>query len=236
MRKAFPPVEMADEQGLLCFGGDLRPERLLAAYSLGIFPWYDKEPLLWWSLDPRCILPLSAFHLPKRSQRTLKNHPFALTMDTAFSEVIVACAAPRTDGGGTWITPAMQQAYCTLHTLGFAHSVEAWQDGELVGGLYGVGLERAFFGESMFHRRPEASRAALAGLVAFLRLRNVVLLDCQQETPHMMAMGAQMVDQATYQACLVEAGLGRGCSLSWKPWSENTVFVYESSSWSEKSK
>ena len=151
----FPSPGCCTAEGILCAGGDLLPARLLAAYSRGIFPWYGEDmPLLWWCPDPRCVLPLDAFQLPRRSARALRNHPFELRMDTAFSRVIRACAAPRRDGEGTWILPEMIAAYERLHALGYAHSVEAWRDGELLGGLYGVALGRAFFGESMFHRCP----------------------------------------------------------------------------------
>ena len=195
----FPSPGCCTAEGILCAGGDLLPARLLAAYSRGIFPWYGEDmPLLWWCPDPRCVLPPDAFHLPRRSARALRNHPFELRMDTAFSRVIRACAAPRRDSEGTWILPEMIAAYERLHALGYAHSVEAWRDGELLGGLYGVALGRAFFGESMFHLCPEASRAALAGLVAFLRERDFLLLDCQQATPHMLAMGARVLTQDQY--------------------------------------
>ena len=132
----FPSPGCCTAEGILCAGGDLLPARLLAAYSRGIFPWYGEDmPLLWWCPDPRCVLPLEDFHLPRRSARALRNHPFELRMDTAFPRVIRACAAPRRDGEGTWILPEMIAAYERLHALGYAHSVEAWRDGELLGGL-----------------------------------------------------------------------------------------------------
>lgn len=206
MAAQFPPLEAARKDGLLCFGGDLHPERLLAAYSRGIFPWYESGlPILWWSPDPRCVLPLEEFHLSRRSDRLLRNKPFTLTFNAAFSRVIRACAAPRHKGGGTWILPEMAEAYECLHHMGYAHSVEAWYEGDLVGGLYGVGLGRAFFGESMFHVLPEASRAALSGLVALLRLRGVTLLDCQQETPHIMKMGGVLLPRKLFVQKLAQA-------------------------------
>ncbi|MCR5813662.1 MAG: leucyl/phenylalanyl-tRNA--protein transferase [Desulfovibrio sp.] len=237
-RAEFPPMSFADKNGLLCFGGDLRPERLLAAYSLGIFPWYDENnPILWWSLTPRCVLLPGAFHLPRRAKRSLRKEPFELTWDKSFAEVIKACAAPRAGEASTWLIEEMQQAYLALHRLGFAHSVEAWRDGQLVGGLYGIGLGRAFFGESMFHRTSEASRAALAGLVALLALRDVVVLDCQQESPHMMAMGATLLSRHAFEAKLRKAGLGPGeIACDFRPWTEDYAWLAESSSWSEKSK
>ena len=159
----FPPVEDARKDGLLCHGGDLSVERLVAGYSRGIFPWYDETtPILWWSPDPRCVLPPENFHLPRRSARAIRHACFRLTWDEAFEDVISACAAPRPAGDGTWLVPEMRSAYTELHRQGYAHSVETWLDGQLVGGLYGVGLGRAFFGESMFHRVSEASRAALS--------------------------------------------------------------------------
>lgn len=195
----FPRSDEAREDGLLCVGGDLQPARLLAAYSQGIFPWYDEgAPILWWTPDPRCVLPLNAFQLPRRSKRALRSRPFSLSLDTAFSEVLALCAAPRAGAAGTWITPEMRAAYEQLHALGYAHSIEARRDGELLGGLYGVALGRAFFGESMFHLAPEASRAALAGLVDLLRVRNVTLLDCQQETAHIMGMGGQLLSRVDF--------------------------------------
>ena len=143
----FPSPGCCTAEGILCAGGDLLPARLLAAYSRGIFPWYGEDmPLLWWCPDPRCVLPPDAFHLPRRSARALRNHPFELRMDTAFSRVIRACAAPRRDSEGTWILPEMIAAYERLHALGYAHSVEAWRDGELLGGLYGVALGGPFSG------------------------------------------------------------------------------------------
>jgi leucyl/phenylalanyl-tRNA--protein transferase len=230
----FPPLEAARADGLLCMGGDLQPERLLAAYSRGIFPWYEEGlPVLWWSPDPRCVLPLGDFRLPRRSARALRRSPFALTLDRAFGRVIRACAAPRPGASGTWIIPAMIAAYERLHALGYAHSIEAWRDGELAGGLYGVALGRAFFGESMFHRAAEASRAALAGLVELLRQRGALLLDCQQETPHIMRMGGVLLPRAFFVARLREA-LGEAptaaaaVDLPWTPW--RTAYMHDPAS------
>ena len=256
----FPPLEAAREDGLLCFGGDLRPERLLAAYSRGIFPWYEAgQPILWWSPNPRCVLPLEEFRLPARSARALRQKPFELTLDAAFGKVILACAQTRTPHGGTWLTPAMIEAYDRLHALGFAHSVEAWRDGELAGGLYGVGFGRVFFGESMFHVVSEASRAALAGLVGLLRLRGVTLLDCQQETPHIMKMGGvllprevfmQRLRQALASPADAEPGVGLpstehvicGDALHkvsdeqvWQPWRECYDYSLSSGAWASRS-
>lgn len=240
----FPPPEAARSDGLLCVGGNLRPERLLAAYSRGIFPWYEEGlPILWWAPDPRCVLPLENFRLPRRSARTLRRQPFELTLDAAFGRVIRSCAAPRKSGKGTWLTAEMIAAYEKLHLLGYAHSVEAWRDGELAGGLYGVGLGRAFFGESMFHVLPEASRAALAGLVRLLRLRKAVLLDCQQETPHIMKMGGVMLPRPLFLQRLTAALAGDDESMPdkgagpfpWAPWRKDYVFSMPSGSWTARS-
>ena len=232
----FPPLAAANDRGLLCAGGDLRPERLLAAYSCGIFPWYSEGmPILWWSPDPRCVLPLDHFRLPARSARRLRNHPFRLTHNAAFGRVIRACAAARKGADGTWLVGDMIAAYERLHALGFAHSIEAWDaDGRLAGGLYGVALGRAFFGESMFHRASEASRAALAGLVDLLRLRGALLLDCQQETPHMLRMGAVNLPRAVFmrqlRAALRMAPSAEGAPAPfWEPW--GCRYAWSSTGW-----
>ena len=233
MLRFFPPLAVASNDGLLCIGGDLSPERLLAAYASGIFPWYDNGlPIMWWSPDPRCVLPLEDFHLPARSARKIRNTPFELTWDMAFTEVIHACSSLRKTGGGTWLTAEMQAAYIRLHELGYAHSVETWLKGNLVGGLYGVGLGLAFFGESMFHRQAEASRMALAGLVSLLQLRGVQLLDCQQATPHMMQMGGRLLPRDDFISELHEALLG---CRHWEPWLESYAWSAPDRSWSLRS-
>lgn len=220
----FPAFRAADSEGLLCAGGDLRPERLVAAYSLGIFPWYsDDSPILWWSPPERCILPPEKFHLPSRSARTLRKLAYDLSCDQAFGQVIRACAMPREYDDGTWITNEMIAAYERLHKLGYAHSIETWDNGELVGGLYGVGIGNAFFGESMFHTRDEASRAALAGLIALLRQRGVALLDCQQETPHIMRMGGEMVSRAQFMRQLRKALSGKTGSANSKKYNAHAL-------------
>ena len=189
----FPLAERASAEGLLMAGGDLSPERLLAGYARGIFPWYGEgSPILWWSPDPRCVLIPSRLHVGDRLRRTLRSGRFSYSVDTCFGRVIRACAeAPRPGQDGTWIVPGMIDAYLRLHEQGHAHSVEVWEDGELAGGLYGVKLGRVFFGESMFHLRPYASKAALVFLVEQLRAQGVELLDCQQATPHMIRFGAE---------------------------------------------
>ena len=192
-RVAFPPPSEAEPSGLLAVGGDLSSERLLAAYAAGIFPWYeDPQPILWFSPDPRWLLLPGEMHVPRRLARTLRGRGFEVTLDTAFARVIRGCATvPRADAQGTWITPAMQAAYEQLFELGFAHSAEAWQAGELVGGVYGVSLGGAFFGESMFTLCPDASKVALVTLVRQLAAWGFDFLDCQVHTPHLQRLGAR---------------------------------------------
>jgi len=189
----FPSAEDAPAEGLLMAGGDLSPERLMLAYSRGIFPWYGEDsPLLWWSPDPRCVLFTHKLHVNARLRRTLRGRSFTFSVNSCFERVIRLCAeVPRPGQDGTWIVPDMVEAYTRLHELGHAHSVEVWEDGELAGGLYGVKLGRVFFGESMFHLRSYASKAAVIFLVEQLRAQGVELLDCQQATPHMLRFGAE---------------------------------------------
>lgn len=192
----FPDPRASDAHGLLAYGGDLGAERLLAAYAQGVFPWYDDVPILWFSPDPRWVLRPEDLHVGRSLAKRARAQPFALRMDTAFSEVIRACSeAPRQDQDGTWITAEMIEAYITLHELGFAHSIEAWDltgddAGKLVGGLYGVSLGRAFFGESMFAWEPDASKVAFAAFVRQLEIWNFDFVDCQVETPHLTRFGA----------------------------------------------
>jgi leucyl/phenylalanyl-tRNA--protein transferase len=189
---AFPPPEEAEPSGLLAVGGDLRPERLLLAYSMGIFPWYDEEqPILWHSPDPRHVLLPSDLAVSRTLRRVLKRATFAVTLDTAFEDVIRACAeGPRKNDPGTWITKDMIDAYCRLFELGFAPSAEAWKEGELAGGLYGVSLGGCFFGESMFARRTEASKVAFVTLVRQLAAWDFDVIDCQVYTDHLARFGA----------------------------------------------
>ena|SRR5919108_5964306 len=189
----FPPPEYADRSGLLAVGGDLSSERLLEAYRVGIFPWYSEDqPILWWSPDPRLVLELDDFKTSRSLRKTLKRKIFQVTFDRAFEEVIRACASTSREGqSGTWITKEMQEAYIHLHGLGYAHSVESWFEEELVGGLYGVSLGKAFFGESMFHRKTDASKVALAALVEKLKCWNFHFVDAQMTTDHMIRLGAK---------------------------------------------
>jgi len=209
-RLAFPDPRLAAAEGLLAVGGDLSPQRLLLAYSLGIFPWYGRgEPLLWWSPDPRCVIPPDEVHVSRRLQRTLKDGRFQVTCNRAFDAVIAACAdLRRQEPGGTWLVPEMQEAYRRLHRLGYAHSVEVWQEGELAGGMYGVALGRFFFGESMFHRVTDASKVALVTLCRYLAAQRFVLLDCQVPNPHLQRMGAQLLAREAFLEKLYREGLG----------------------------
>ena len=202
----FPPVERAVKSGLLAVGGDLSPERLLAAYREGIFPWYSEgEPLLWWSPDPRFVLFPEELRVSRSMRQFLKKQPFRITFDHSFRNVITACRKPRPGRDDTWITQEMQEAYIALHDLGYAHSVEAWRDESLVGGLYGVSIGHAFFGESMFSTRANASKAALITLVSGRADLHFNLIDCQVETPHLASLGARHVPRSEFMALLKES-------------------------------
>jgi leucyl/phenylalanyl-tRNA--protein transferase len=196
----FPPPDYADPSGLIAVGGDLSSERLLEAYRVGIFPWYaEDQPILWWSPDPRFVLELDQFNISHSLGKTLRRRMFHVTFDRVFDEVIAACAAvPREGQSGTWITPEMREAYIKLHGLGFAHSVETWFGGKLVGGLYGVSLGKAFFGESMFHRKSDASKVALAILVEKLQKWGFHFIDSQMTTEHMIRLGAKEIPRRIF--------------------------------------
>jgi len=195
----FPSVDRAliDPNGLLAAGGDLSAERLLSAYRHGIFPWYSAgQPILWWSPDPRMVLWVKEFKMARSLRKRVRQRRFDVRSDTAFSQVVEACATtPRHGQFGTWITPHMIDAYVDLYNRGYAHSVEAWRNGELVGGLYGLHLGRVFFGESMFALETDASKVALAALITVLRQLMVELVDCQQETDHLATLGAKAIDR-----------------------------------------
>ncbi|WNJ19562.1 leucyl/phenylalanyl-tRNA--protein transferase [Pontibacter sp. G13] len=192
---AFPPVHLADPEGILAVGGDLRPERLILAYQSGIFPWYsDGQPIIWWSPDPRFILEPHEVKVSKSMRKVLRDRQFRITYDQAFEDVIQACKQiPRMGQSGTWITDEMQQAYIHLHKLGYAHSVEAWQEDQLVGGLYGISLGSCFFGESMFAKVSNASKAAFLTLVHDLTNHGFTMIDCQVHTAHLESLGAKEV-------------------------------------------
>lgn len=192
----FPPVELALEQpnGLLAAGGDLSPSRLLEAYRHGIFPWFNEgDPILWWSPDPRMVLFPAEFKLSRTLRKTLRNGNYEVRSDTAFEQVMRACAAPRKGQAGTWILEEMIAAYCELHRMGYAHSVETWMDGELVGGLYGMAIGSMFYGESMFCRKTDASKIAIAYLARELERQGFGMIDCQMNTPHLASLGAREI-------------------------------------------
>jgi leucyl/phenylalanyl-tRNA--protein transferase len=190
-RVVFPPAEDAEENGLIAVGGDLSPERLLLGYREGIFPWYEKDPILWFSPDPRMVLRVDELRVPRSLAKVLRQGRYEVRLDSAFERVIEACAKTKRPGQRTtWITPAMRRAYAELHRLGHAHSAEAWKDGVLVGGLYGVSIGGAFFGESMFAQAPDASKVAFVTLVRQLQAWGIALVDSQVHTDHLARFGA----------------------------------------------
>ncbi len=204
---AFPNPAMAEPDGLLAVGGDLGPERLLAAYAEGIFPWFDeRSPILWWSPDPRLVLEPDRLHVSRSLRRTMRRSAWRVTADTAFERVIRSCAErPRPGQRGTWITKEMIHAYVRLHRLGFAHSFEAWDGEGLAGGLYGVSLGAAFFGESMFAERKDASKVAFVRAVEWLVQRRIRLVDCQVRTEHLVSLGAREIPRNAFLARLAAA-------------------------------
>jgi leucyl/phenylalanyl-tRNA--protein transferase len=203
----FPPAQRASPEGLVAVGGRLSTNWLLDAYRHGIFPWPSNsyEPMLWWSPDPRAILPLDGMHVSRRLERRLRSGEFEATCDTAFEQVIAACASGSGREGGTWITPAMIDAYAELHRLGHVHSVEVWREGELAGGVYGLVIGGLFAAESMFYRSRDGSKVALARLVSHLRTRGFQLLDVQQTTPHTESLGVVEISRREYLSRLSEA-------------------------------
>lgn len=196
-----PSRALANPNGLLAFGGDLAPQRLIAAYSLGIFPWYSEgDPLLWWSPDPRCVFATDAVHVSRSLARALRRSSWEWSMDHAFETVLQGCAGPRHGQSGTWITPDMAVAYTRLHRLGVAHSLEIWEGDEIVGGIYGIAVGCLFSAESMFSRRGNASKAALVALARCLRERGFPMIDAQVPNPHLLSMGARLVPRREYLA------------------------------------
>lgn len=203
----FPPPDLADEDGLLAIGGDLSPQRLLLAYSMGIFPWFSAdEPILWWSPDPRFVMYPSELKVSKSMKQVLRRGKFNCTIDTCFREVITACQhQPRRGQYGTWITEEMLEAYCWLHEMGWAHSVEVWnQEGNLVGGLYGVSMGNCFFGESMFALESNASKVGYITLVRQLEEWGIGLIDCQIHTAHLESLGARLIPRYPFLQELAE--------------------------------
>ncbi|MCO7569259.1 leucyl/phenylalanyl-tRNA--protein transferase [Pseudomonas chlororaphis] len=198
---AFPPLEkaMREPNGLLAAGGDLSPDRLVQAYRHGCFPWFSEgQPILWWSPDPRTVLFPDELHISRSLGKLLRKQRYEVTFDQDFAAVISACAAPRAYADGTWISEAMQQAYLQLHQRGHAHSVEVWDEGELVGGLYGLAMGQLFFGESMFSRADNASKFGFAILVQHLKAWGFVLIDCQMPTEHLHSLGARSITRAEF--------------------------------------
>lgn len=201
---SFPPADKASEEGLVATGGDLHPQRILSAYKNGIFPWYNEdEPILWWSPDPRFVLFPDQLKIAKSMRTVLQNGTFKFTINRAFTEVINNCkSTPRKNETGTWINKDMINAYIALHTMGYAHSAEAWQNGNLVGGLYGIRLGNVFFGESMFSTKSNASKFAFINYVQQLKKEGVGLIDCQMHTPHLESLGACMIPRKDFIALL----------------------------------
>ena len=207
----FPPSHLAlrEPNGLLAIGGDLSAQRLLYAYSRGIFPWFSPgEPVLWWTPDPRAVLRPENFRVSRSLRKSLRSRNYRLSLNQRFGEVIRACAAPRDGEQGTWIVPEMITAYEELHREGFAHSLEVWLEDDLVGGLYGVAMGRAFFGESMFSRANDASKTALGALALLGRLGYFAIIDCQVESQHLASLGAELLDRPIFEKVLAKAVMG----------------------------
>jgi leucyl/phenylalanyl-tRNA--protein transferase len=203
----FPPLDSAlrEPNGLLAAGGDLSPQRLIEAYKRGIFPWFNPgEPILWWSPDPRMVLFPHELKVSRSLRKSLKKKPYEIRVDSAFRQVMEACAAPRDGQGGTWITAAMISAYTELHQRGLAHSVETWMEGKLVGGLYGISLGRMFYGESMFSLATDASKIAFVHLVKHLERWDYGMIDCQMKTAHLASLGAREIPRAEFSQKLSE--------------------------------
>lgn len=203
----FPPPEMASPEGILAVGGDLSPERLISAYASGIFPWYSEgEPIIWWSPSTRMVMFPTELHISRSMKKLLKKNPFQLTFDRNFKGVIENCRAPRKNQKKTWITEEMRDAYIYLHELGFAHSIDVWQGGQLVGGMYGISLGNCFFGESMFSKKSNASKFAFIRLIRTLASMEFLMLDCQVPSDHLRSLGAREIPRKDFLA-LLKVGL-----------------------------
>ena len=215
----FPNVEQAltEPDGLLAVGGDLSPERLLEAYRRGIFPWYSEDqPVLWWSPNPRSVLFPEKLKISRSLNKVIKKQRFTVTLDTAFRDVITLCSQPRKDDAGTWITPDMIEAYCTLFEQGHAHSVESWHEGELVGGLYGIAIGKVFFGESMFSKKTDASKVAFVKLVQQLNTWGFELIDCQIRSEHLDSLGAENIPRRRFIDLLNQLCISSSKDSPWK--------------------
>ncbi len=216
---AFPPAQQAltEPNGLLAAGGELTPEWLLCAYRQGIFPWYESgQPILWWSPDPRLVLLPEQLRVSRSLRRLLNKQRFTVSFDRQFAAVVAHCAEPREGSSGTWITSAMQRAYCELHELGLAHSVEVWEGADLVGGLYGVALGRVFFGESMFSRRANCSKIALVYLARHLQRWDFELIDCQVNSEHLLSLGASPISRELFLSKLAQLVPGPNPEAQWQ--------------------
>lgn len=204
-----PAAALSWPNGLLAAGGDLSPRRLLAAYRRGIFPWYEAgQPILWWCPDPRAVIFPGELHIARRLRRFLVTQPFESSFDREFTAVVRGCARSGDPGAGTWITPEMIAAYTRLHAIGHAHSVEVWRGDDLAGGLYGVAMGRAFFAESMFSNRPNASKAAMIFLMQELRARDFLVMDCQLPSAHLASMGAREIPRREFLALVSQSVAG----------------------------
>jgi leucyl/phenylalanyl-tRNA--protein transferase len=217
--QAFPSLDKAlgEPNGLIAVGGCLSPQRIVNAYRHGIFPWFNPgEPILWWSPDPRLVLFPDRIKISRSLHKTLRKELFEIRYDSAFEQVIAACASPRAEQGGTWITADMTRAYLHLHRLGIAHSIEAWQDQQLVGGLYGLGIGQVFFGESMFHRKTDASKVAFVHLARQLTNWGYQLIDCQVSSEHLFSLGAEEIPRATFANLLDQLCPSLPDPLAWR--------------------
>jgi leucyl/phenylalanyl-tRNA--protein transferase len=202
----FPPLDAASPEGLLAIGGDLCPDRILSAYRRGIFPWFSgNQPILWWSPNPRAVLLPSQIRISRSLKKNIRNRGFRITTDRAFVDVVKECAKDREQQKGTWITTEMRDAYTALHSRGHAHSVETWQNGELVGGLYGISIGKAFFGESMFARETDSSKTALVGLSTLLTTWEYHFIDCQVRSSHLDSLGAKCIPRNQFSKMLEKA-------------------------------
>lgn len=217
--QAFPSLDKAlgEPNGLIAVGGCLSPQRIVNAYRHGIFPWFNPgEPILWWSPDPRLVLFPDRIKISRSLHKTLRKQLFEIRYDSAFEQVIAACASPRAEQGGTWITEDMKRAYLHLHRLGIAHSIEAWQDQQLVGGLYGLGIGQVFFGESMFHRKTDASKVAFVHLARQLTNWRYQLIDCQVSSEHLFSLGAEEIPRGTFVNLLDQLCPSSPDPLAWR--------------------